>query len=161
MCRSRRELSNEYLLAKIGVDTAENEPLEVWGKIQFTIHFTPYSWPASKIRKTSGIIKKISISEIPGLFCFLPDFSSQAFDPACVPFPSWQDLARAEPACEAGPDRFRPRRELIAAAIQVVPANAKVSLHTATGLASVVEPALQPDGGSIQNRTRLVRSRST
>ena len=43
LCRSRRELSNEYLLAKIGVDTAENEPLEVWGKIQFTIHFTPYS----------------------------------------------------------------------------------------------------------------------
>ena len=32
MCRSRRELSNAYLLAKIGVDTAENEPLEVWGK---------------------------------------------------------------------------------------------------------------------------------
>ena len=29
--RSQRELSNEYLLAKIGVDTAENEPLEVWG----------------------------------------------------------------------------------------------------------------------------------
>ena len=29
MCRSRRELSNEYLLAKIGVDTAENEHLEV------------------------------------------------------------------------------------------------------------------------------------
>ena len=34
--------SNEYLLDEIGVDTAENEPLEVWGKIQFTIHFTPY-----------------------------------------------------------------------------------------------------------------------
>ena len=33
MCRSRRELSNEYLLAKIGADTAENEPLEVWRKI--------------------------------------------------------------------------------------------------------------------------------
>ena len=33
MCRSRRELSNEYLLAKICVDKAENEPLEVWGKI--------------------------------------------------------------------------------------------------------------------------------
>ena len=32
MCGFRRELSNEYLLAKIGVDTAENEPLEVWGK---------------------------------------------------------------------------------------------------------------------------------
>ena len=31
LCRSRRELSNEYLLAKISVDTAENEPLQVWG----------------------------------------------------------------------------------------------------------------------------------
>ena len=29
MCRSRRELSNEYVLAKIGVDTAENEPCKV------------------------------------------------------------------------------------------------------------------------------------
>ena len=39
LCRSRRELSNEYLLAKIGVDTAENEPLEVWGEnsIQYSI----------------------------------------------------------------------------------------------------------------------------
>ena len=40
LCRSRRELSNAYLLAKIGVDTAENEPLEVWGKnlIQYSLH---------------------------------------------------------------------------------------------------------------------------
>ena len=29
MCRSRRELSNAYLLAKFGVDTAENEPSKV------------------------------------------------------------------------------------------------------------------------------------
>ena len=29
-CRSRQELSNEYLFAKIGVDTAENGPLKVW-----------------------------------------------------------------------------------------------------------------------------------
>ena len=28
---------------KIGVDTAENEPLEVWGKIQCIIHLAPYS----------------------------------------------------------------------------------------------------------------------
>ena len=27
LCRSRRELSNEYLLAKFGFDTAENEPI--------------------------------------------------------------------------------------------------------------------------------------
>ena len=40
MCRSRRELSNAYLLAKIGVDTAENESLEVWGEnsIQYSLH---------------------------------------------------------------------------------------------------------------------------
>ena len=40
LCRSRRELSNAYLLAKIGVDTAENEPLEVWGEnsIQYSLH---------------------------------------------------------------------------------------------------------------------------
>ena len=38
MCRSRRELSNEYLLAKIGVDTAENEHLEVWG--ENSIHYS-------------------------------------------------------------------------------------------------------------------------
>ena len=29
MCRSRRELSNEYLLAKFGFDTAENKPCKV------------------------------------------------------------------------------------------------------------------------------------
>ena len=28
-CRSRQELSNEYLIAKIRFDTAENEPLKV------------------------------------------------------------------------------------------------------------------------------------
>ena len=29
-CRSRQELSNEYFLAKFGVDTEENEPYKVW-----------------------------------------------------------------------------------------------------------------------------------
>ena len=29
LCGSRRELSNAYLIAKIGLDTAENEPCEV------------------------------------------------------------------------------------------------------------------------------------
>ena len=48
LCRSRRELSNEYLLAKIGVDTAENERLEVWGKIQFIIDLPPYHGLAKK-----------------------------------------------------------------------------------------------------------------
>ena len=41
-CKSgrSRELSNEYFLAKFGFDTAENEPLEVWGKIQFKFRST-------------------------------------------------------------------------------------------------------------------------
>ena len=30
--------ANEYLLAKTGVDTAENEPLKVWRKIQSILH---------------------------------------------------------------------------------------------------------------------------
>ena len=34
---------NDYLIAKFGVDTAENEPLQVWGVIQFNIQFGPYS----------------------------------------------------------------------------------------------------------------------
>ena len=40
-CRSRQELSNEYSLANIGVDTAENDLLEVWGNIQFIIQLPP------------------------------------------------------------------------------------------------------------------------
>ena len=32
-CRFRQELSNEYLLAKFGVDTAENGPLKVFQKL--------------------------------------------------------------------------------------------------------------------------------
>ena len=43
LCRSRRELS-EYLPAKIGVDTAENEPLEVWGN--YSILFNRVLSPA-------------------------------------------------------------------------------------------------------------------
>ena len=57
LCRSRRELSNEYLLAKIGVNTAENKPLEVWGKIQFSIHFTPYTSQEQRARLfESGVL---------------------------------------------------------------------------------------------------------
>ena len=35
-CRSRQELSNEYLPAKFGFDTAENEPLKVCQKLAKT-----------------------------------------------------------------------------------------------------------------------------
>ena len=36
-CRSRQELSNEYLLAKCGFDTAENGPLKVCQKNKPTV----------------------------------------------------------------------------------------------------------------------------
>ena len=32
-CRSRQELPNEYITAKFGFDTAENEPLKVCQKL--------------------------------------------------------------------------------------------------------------------------------
>ena len=37
--RSRQELSHDYLLTKIGFDTAENEPLKFLEVIQFTYSF--------------------------------------------------------------------------------------------------------------------------
>ena len=36
-----KSFQTKIYLQKIGVDTAENEPLEVWGKIQFIIHSPP------------------------------------------------------------------------------------------------------------------------
>ena len=56
MCRSRRALFNEYLLAKIGVGTAENEPLEVWGEnsIQYSFVSLIITKPRSKIVITRG-----------------------------------------------------------------------------------------------------------
>ena len=40
-CRSRKMLQNESLVDIVAVDTAENEPLQVWGVIQFNIQFGP------------------------------------------------------------------------------------------------------------------------
>ena len=56
LCRSRRELSNAYLLAKIGVDTAENEPLEVWGQnsIQYSLHSLGSPHPALRELERHG-----------------------------------------------------------------------------------------------------------
>ena len=45
-------VSNEYLVftCKIGVDTAENEPLEVWGKMIQTIFFIRVLTHESNVR---------------------------------------------------------------------------------------------------------------
>ena len=57
LCRSRRELSNAYLPANIGVDTAENEPLEVSGKIIQYYSFVSLGDLLQLIKK-SGFIKE-------------------------------------------------------------------------------------------------------
>ena len=82
MCRSRRELSNENLLAKIGVDTAENVPLEIWGKIKFNMHAPPYTgvdrtpsslhvyagmWAAHHMKNQNGESQKVEKRETHGV----------------------------------------------------------------------------------------------
>jgi len=47
-CRARQELSHEYLLEKIGVDTAENEPLKVCQKLKIRQKYPK----VKKVRKT-------------------------------------------------------------------------------------------------------------
>ena len=42
LCRARQELSHEYLVATIGFDTAENEPLKVWRSLE-VIYSSPPS----------------------------------------------------------------------------------------------------------------------
>ena len=50
LCRSRRELSEEYLLAKIGVDTAENESLGVWGENSIQYSFASLILTTASVR---------------------------------------------------------------------------------------------------------------
>ena len=51
--RSRHELSNEYLFAKIGVDTAENEPLKVHliFRLSSDLIFTEPPRPKMRVRE--------------------------------------------------------------------------------------------------------------
>ena len=67
LCRSRQELSNAYLLAKIGVDTAENVPLEVWGKV------IQYSFIFIRLLRHPGDIPEVTIALLPwmhrDMFC--------------------------------------------------------------------------------------------
>ena len=43
LCRSRRELSNDYLFTKFGFDTAENEPCQVCPKPEHGVEARPRS----------------------------------------------------------------------------------------------------------------------
>ena len=41
-CRSRKTWKNDYLVAIVAVDTAENEPFKVWGWFHSIFHSSPY-----------------------------------------------------------------------------------------------------------------------
>ena len=60
LCRSRRELSNAYLLAKFGIDTAENEPFQV-------CPLSAYRYP--KLRE--NIVAFLSTSRFPRHVIFI------------------------------------------------------------------------------------------
>ena len=71
--RSRRELSNEYLLGQIGVDTAENEPLEVWWIIRIYVNNTEYysilfirvlTWDAREDRRLRAVNGRLAICSV-------------------------------------------------------------------------------------------------
>ena len=54
-CRSRQELSNEYLLAKIDFATAENEPLKAWRCFNSSFQLAPsLQDPAAPARALRG-----------------------------------------------------------------------------------------------------------
>ena len=59
-CRARKMLKNASFLAIVAVDTAENEPLKVWGWFHFIFHSSPY--------KSSPRKAKASIAAPPRLW---------------------------------------------------------------------------------------------
>ena len=59
ICRSRQALSNAYLDAKIGVDTAENEPSKVWGMTDRfqKLDFRSQSWVGLRVTESAAAAK--------------------------------------------------------------------------------------------------------
>ena len=74
-CRSRRELSNAYLLAKIGVDTAENEPCKA---CPLSVYRSPRCSECYEIEKDAngGVKKRIECqdSNMPNTRCTTRSF---------------------------------------------------------------------------------------
>ena len=64
-CRSRRELSNEYLVAKIGFDTAENEPCKV-------CPLSVYRSPRSSHAMISVILRIMFTAKLTGFLTTVP-----------------------------------------------------------------------------------------
>ena len=89
LCRSRRELSNAYFVAKFGLDTAENEPCKVCPTEQCS------SQRALKAVGTPAAAAGPLLSESP---------AKEPHGPAAQPPPRAKDIAfppRARPACKS------------------------------------------------------------
>ena len=66
LCRSRRELSNAYLLAKFGFDTAENEPSKVCH-----LNRVPTSAAAAATEGAGCSARmRIHFSDLPSVICW-------------------------------------------------------------------------------------------
>ena len=71
LCRSRRELSNAYLLAKFGFDTAENEPSKVCRIRRPTNGSARRPWPGKRGGSSdvnAGLQEKRILSEYRWMF---------------------------------------------------------------------------------------------
>ena len=89
MCRSRRELSNEYLLAKFGFDTAENEPCKVCPLSAYSRHLILCGIDVFDL---AGLdIVRLDSSFVLHLVYFLESFG-QSMD-------SWSSLVARENRC--------------------------------------------------------------
>ena len=91
LCRSRRELSNEYLLAKIGVDTDENELLQV------LFNIIQYYSIVSLLGVARSTLWDRRVSEISGILSRTP--SSRAV-PSCQLSSSAQAAAGSPAAAD-------------------------------------------------------------
>ena len=66
LCRSRRELSNAYFLAKFGLDTAENEPCQVCPTEPFPAGHDGESRQSHKSRRGSVAVEALDLEALIG-----------------------------------------------------------------------------------------------
>ena len=99
-CRSRKSWKNEYLVAIVAVDTAKNEPLEVWGWLGSNSNFKLLEYSAYRIIR--GASRRVFRSEVnrkvflltwsrgatrpkTTFFGFSPDFPPHLLPSRCAP----------------------------------------------------------------------------
>ena len=85
-CRSRKSWKNEYLVAIVAVDTAENEPLRNWGDFIHFFNRLPSCDAAARFWRLPTALKKVHVLQlceliklrVPRVAFFLGWFSVQS-----------------------------------------------------------------------------------